>query len=136
MQLQNVPHRILSHSVKDLVKHTRDPDEYDLYSYHRGMYMVIHNQSYEPVYSNEGIYLAAGFQTNVGIKRTFKYSLDSPYSNCIKNVDTEDGFNSYYFKAMFRDLKVKKYRLKQCYQLCQQDFILGNLLLIGIDRSK
>ena len=104
----------------------REPEQYDLYSYNRGIYLIIHNQTYTPVFSNEGLYLAAGFQTNIGIKRTFKYSLDKPYSNCIKDVDSIDCYDSYYFKAMFRELKVQKYRRKQCYQLCQQDFILGN----------
>lgn len=58
------------------------------------------------------------------MRRSFKYRLDKPFSDCLKNVQSRESFHSILYRAMFDELGVKSYRFKYCYQLCQQDFIV------------
>jgi hypothetical protein len=57
--------------------------------------------------------------------RTFLYKLDKPYSDCIKNTNSPDGFDSVFYKAMFNQLNMTTYRQKNCVRLCLQEFIMN-----------
>lgn len=101
---------------------------YDLtqsqYILNSGARVVVHNQSVRPIISNEGMDIPSGFQTNIGLKRSFFHKLDAPFSTCVKNSKSPDGYNSYFFKAIFNKLNMKIYRQKVCLRLCLQEFIL------------
>ena len=57
------------------------------------------------------------------IERSIKNKLGSPYTDCIKNVDSPKAFTSYFYKSIFTVLKQKKYRQKMCTKLCLQEYI-------------
>ncbi|CAF0708689.1 unnamed protein product [Brachionus calyciflorus] len=101
---------------------------YDLtqsqYILNSGARVVVHNQSVDPIISSEGIDVPTGFQTNLGIKRSFLFKLDSPYSDCIKDTKSPDSHDSLYYKSIFTKLNMTIYRQKICMRLCLQDFIL------------
>lgn len=88
-----------------------------------GIRLIIHNQSINPIPLSDGFDIATGFQTNIGITRSFLVKLDAPYSKCIKNSRSKFSFNSKYYRAIFEDLKQKEYRKKFCSRLCLQDFV-------------
>ena len=88
-----------------------------------GARVVIHNQSITPIIISEGVDIATGFQTNIGVRRSFLYKLDQPYSACIKNAHSADGYNSVYFKAIFSQLNMTTYRQKACVRLCLQAYV-------------
>ncbi|RNA27956.1 acid-sensing ion channel 1 isoform X2 [Brachionus plicatilis] len=102
---------------------------YDLtqsqYILNSGARVVVHNQSAKPIISNEGIDIPSGFQTNIGLKRSFFHKLDTPYSTCVKNSKSPDGYHSFFYKAIFNRLNMKVYRQKVCLRLCLQEFILN-----------
>ena len=93
------------------------------YILNSGARVVVHNQSIAPIIISEGVDVATGFQTNLGIKRSFLSKLDYPYSDCVKNVQSESGFDSFYFKSIFNILNMTTYRQKICVRLCLQDYI-------------
>lgn len=88
-----------------------------------GARIVIHNQSNTPIISSEGFDISTGYQTNIGIKRSFLYKLDAPYSTCIKESDSPDSHPSNYYKKMFTILNMTNYRQENCLKLCLQDYI-------------
>lgn len=88
-----------------------------------GARVIIHNQTIKPMPSSEGIDISTNYQTNVGVSRSFLYKLSSPYSDCVKNTQSINGSNSFYYQAMFSILHVPTYRQRECLDLCQQDYI-------------
>lgn len=100
---------------------------YDLtqsqYILNSGARVIIHNQSFTPIISSEGIDVPTGFQTNIGIKRSFLFKMDSPYNDCIKNTRSADSYDSKYYQAIFKILNMTTYSQKICYRLCLQEFI-------------
>ena len=99
-------------------------DQYqNQYILNSGARVVVHNQTTTPIIISEGIDVATGFQTNLGVKRSFLSKLDYPYSDCVKNVQSPSGYNSFYFKAIFNILNMTIYRQKICVRLCLQDYV-------------
>lgn len=89
-----------------------------------GARIIVHNQSTIPIVDSEGIDAATGFQNNIAIKKYFEHRLPFPYSNCIKNVESKDAFNSRLYRAIFNELNMTIYRQKICFKLCLQDYII------------
>lgn len=79
-----------------------------------GARVVVHNQTFKAMPSSEGVDLSSNYLTNIAVTRSFLYKLASPYSDCIKKTDSIDGYDSFYYKAMFRILNVTNYRQKEC----------------------
>jgi len=48
-----------------------DDDYQNQFILNSGAHIVVHNQSLTPIIVSEGIDIATGFQTNIGIKRSF-----------------------------------------------------------------
>jgi hypothetical protein len=88
-----------------------------------GVRLAIHNQSIHPIISSEGKDIPTGFQTNIGIKRSFLFKLDEPYSDCIKATRSRTAYNSHYYRAIFDVLNMTTYRQKVCYRICLQEHI-------------
>lgn len=88
-----------------------------------GGVVVVHNQSTTPMLQTEGKQLATNYQTDIGIKRSFITKLKKPFSNCVEDIHSPNGYNSIFFKAMFEILKMKTYRQKYCLRLCLQEYI-------------
>jgi acid-sensing ion channel 2 len=88
-----------------------------------GARVVIHNQNTTPIISSEGKDISTGFQTNIGIKRSFLSKLDQPYSDCIKDISSPNSFDSHYYRAIFDILNMTTYRQKICLRICLQEHI-------------
>ncbi len=51
--------------------------------------------------------------------------LDYPYSDCVKDISSPNGFDSMFFKAIFNILNMTIYRQKVCARLCLQDYVIA-----------
>ena len=98
-------------------------EEYTIYSAAR---IVIHNQNITPIIESEGKDIPTGFQTNLGLRKNKLYRLESPYSSCIKNIQSFDELDSDLYRSMFTVLNMTTYRQKTCYQLCLQNHIISS----------
>jgi hypothetical protein len=91
--------------------------------YKSGAYIVVHNQSIEPMLQSEGIEIATGAQTNLAVKRTFINNLPIPYSDCISDVKSSTSYDSELYRAVFDYLNQTTYRQKFCFSLCYQKLV-------------
>ena len=88
--------------------------------------MYIHNKSFNAAESTDNpIKLAPGLSTELRIKRIFKERLSNPYNDCIDNNDESlvklnDPLINYIISA------TKSYRQKDCFNLCQSQYIIKN----------
>ena len=83
----------------------------------RGVYVAIHNQSDIPLVKDEGYQIATGVSANLGIRRTFYYRLDDPFSTCRKHVEVPSPKDT---KLFVNTKKFSTYRQVICYELCFQ----------------
>jgi hypothetical protein len=61
------------------------------------------------------IFFLKSYETSIGISRTFYKKLTAPYSTCIEEVKSPEGYNSEFFKATFELLNSTSYRQKSWY---------------------
>lgn len=88
-----------------------------------GAKVIVHNQTVNPLVEAEGQELATNYQTDIGFTRSFLTKLESPYSQCVKNIFSPEGYKSEFFKATFTILNMTSYRQKSCIRLCLQRYI-------------
>ena len=70
----------------------------------------------------DGVLAATGTTTSISIAKTKYKKLDSPYSDCRKDVETIKSDDSMYFKGT---LKLSKYYKRLCDELCEQyEFVI------------
>jgi hypothetical protein len=93
----------------------------DILTVSRGAYVAIHNNTRYPEVRYEGITVATGKATNIGIKRTYHYNLDSPYSDCRKNVSVILDNDSDYYR---NTLSINEYSQILCYDICYDDLFV------------
>lgn len=99
-----------------------DPDIHDIFNYKNGIHLIIHNQTFQPLISDEGISVATGIETNVAIKRTFITKLGYPYNECstdLKSLAIVDT-NSPLYQTLMQIFSFMPYTQKQCFNLCYQ----------------
>jgi amiloride-sensitive sodium channel subunit alpha/amiloride-sensitive sodium channel subunit gamma len=65
---------------------------------------------------NEGLDAATSKETNIAVRRTLKYRLPSPYSDCIDDVYDENASDSFFFKSIVKS--GIRYRFTDCLNLC------------------
>lgn len=94
------------------------------YVYHSGINLLVHNQTITPFVENEGIYISTGYNSAIGITRTFRTKLSNPYSSCIVDATSSSSYNSSLYQAIFNQLNQKSYRQKYCYKLCYQKRVI------------
>ena len=82
-----------------------------------GFYLAVTNNTNKAIIKYEGIEIAPGTVTNVGITRSFYYKQPSPYSDCRDNVDSSSSSDSLYYKYT---VLIGKYTRNQCYEICFQ----------------
>ncbi len=66
---------------------------------------------------------AAGAETSIAISRNFISKLESPHGYCVKNVDKNSEFSSFFFNYIVNTLGVD-YTQKHCFSLCMQNEII------------
>ncbi|RNA16101.1 amiloride-sensitive sodium channel subunit gamma [Brachionus plicatilis] len=93
------------------------PGKQDFLMEKRGVYLAVHNNSVLPSINFEGIKLSVGKMAEIGIKRTFNYKLDEPFTKCRKNTSAYFDNDSEIYKLT---LKSGAYRRKTCFEICLQ----------------
>ena len=76
-----------------------------------GFYVAVTNNSNKPLIKYEGIEVAPGQVTNIGISKSFHYKLPSPYGKCSDYSDSK--FYNY-------TISMGGYTHDQCYEVCFQ----------------
>ena len=102
-----------------------DPNE-ELYTYKRGFYVIVHNQSYTPIIDNEGVYISVGSETNIAIQRNFYSRQSAPFSDCIDDPTSNASSSSELYKLILNRLGEKMYRQAFCYKMCYQLSVVNN----------
>ena len=70
-----------------------------------------------PLIQYEGIEVAPGTLSNIGIERSYYIKMPSPYGNCRDNVDTPSAADSYVYA---KTAAITRYSRNLCYQVCFQ----------------
>ena len=97
------------------------PNTQDNYNEKSGFYVAVHNSSQLPLVNYEGFEVPLGSVSEVSISRTFYYKLDSPYSNCRKDLAMKSSDSS---STKLTD-SFGKYSKQLCFDIClQQNFII------------
>jgi hypothetical protein len=112
------------------------------YTFDRGFYIAVHNNSFDALTRYEGIKIPVGYETDIAIKRSFYTKLSSPFSNCRMDIKTITSSDSTYFKYILNSMSYTTYSKDLCYEVCYQDLINKNCNcsdganFITIDSSK
>jgi hypothetical protein len=89
-----------------------------------GVKILVNSHNLERIIAGEGTNISPGFNTNFILNSLVNITrLDSPYNDCIKNVQSASSYNSYYYKAIFTVLNQTIYKQRLCFQLYLQDYI-------------
>jgi hypothetical protein len=88
-----------------------------------GLHLFINNQSIDPVRA-EGIDVSTGYETNVALSKTSIHKLSEPHGNCIEDTLSNNSFRSELYRLTLE--KYDKYRIRACFDMCYQDFIVKN----------
>lgn len=83
----------------------------------RGLYVAVHNNSQYPNTYYEGLKIPVGYQSDIGVTRTFYNKASWPYSDCREDVSTILSGDSQYYQ---KTLSITSYSRKLCYQVCLQ----------------
>ena len=65
-----------------------------------GIVMRIENSSYWLDHGRDGVFVSAGFQTNVVVRREFKFNLPKPYSSCVIDAYGHEAFKSNLYESI------------------------------------
>jgi hypothetical protein len=102
-----------------------EPSDYATkFDYKSGIYLVVHNQSTLPFTLDSGINIPTGFETYISVNRDFTTKLDKPYSDCLKELKSDNTYAKKLF-GYFNDLGVTYYDQNFCYTLCYQDKLIN-----------
>lgn len=82
----------------------------DEYLMRKGLHIVVHNQSIDPVLEEEGVDISVGLSTNLVLQRTFYKSLSKPYSDCLENIWSQDSHDSELYRLTFTLQNLTQYR--------------------------
>jgi hypothetical protein len=87
-----------------------------------GAFIRIENRSYLSYDQVSGVGIEPGHATNIYVSRSFRSTLPRPYSQCIIDNKTNDGFQS----ELFNLIQMSEYRYTQpiCHIACLQKVIL------------
>lgn len=85
-----------------------------------GAVIFIHNSSYSP-FNEEPLRVPTGQDTNIGIDQTFITRLQYPFSSCVQELKSINGFNSELYKIIVKEFGI--YTQNYCVKYCQESFI-------------
>jgi hypothetical protein len=83
-----------------------------------GALVSIQNRSVRPIFTEEGLRVTTGIETNLMIDREIFKKLSKPYSDCIENNESPNSSNSKRYKEFFKIAPV--YRQKHCIVRCAE----------------
>jgi hypothetical protein len=83
-----------------------------------GLHVFVHNQSISLLFDQEGIDIASGKKTSIGVRRIFHNKLEKPYSDCVRNTHSINAYNSDLYRASINENS--SYRQIYCFELCYQ----------------
>ena len=88
-------------------------------TYSKGLILFVHNQSYIPTSSSEGIYLEPSTDSFISIERTFTFNEPSPFSPC-----QDSGSADVEIDAFIRNSN-QIYQQSTCLNLCLQKYVIN-----------
>jgi hypothetical protein len=86
-----------------------------------GILVVVNNRTAPPLFVQDGMYVQAGTETNLLLNKVVMNKLPSPFSNCVTNLDSIDGYDSEWFRQTVK--RRGHYRQKWCILSCASDKI-------------
>ena len=86
-----------------------------------GMKVFVHNNSLQPRFFEEGVYVSAGQVSYICVRRTFVQNEPAPYTECIDLTSYSSELYDFITKTSNR-----VYRQKYCIDLCIQKYIIDN----------
>jgi hypothetical protein len=96
------------------------------YSIERGFYVAVHNNSFQPLTKYDGCKIPVGYSSDISVSREFHYKLDSPFSDCRKDISKYSSSDSAYFKYILTSMSYTTYSKTLCYEVCYQDLVNKN----------
>lgn len=99
------------------------PDEINSISLFSGAYVMIHNDSVQPMSFYEGYDVSSGFSTSFILERIVRTQMPKPYSEC-ENIDSIYSYDSFYFKQSFKPNQT--YRQTECMNMFVQEQLILN----------
>jgi hypothetical protein len=84
-----------------------------------GALVIVHNKTDQPLFY-KGISLSSGTQANIQITREFSEHLESPYSDCTKDISTD--YPSEYVQALLKTNYT--YHQSTCFNMCFQKYLI------------
>ena len=94
-----------------------------IYSYENGLDILIQDDIFDSTVT-EGIKVPTGYLTYIGLDKYEIIQVEKPYSNCRKNLDRIDLFDSECYRKTLSSTDYK-YKYVRCYDMCYQKY-LGN----------
>lgn len=95
-----------------------------------GIVVAIYNSSSRPLFSEEGIKVKTGVETNLMLTRREINRLPKPFSNCIEDVFSRDSYDSNEYRLVFNTSIA--YRQSICLQRCSTGYVKLQNMLNGI----
>ena len=102
-----------------------DPISQLQYSFKKGIRVLVHNQSAEPLPSQIGIDIAPGTSTNIAVSRTFINHLPLPFNDCIDKINSENYQRNPVFKVLYMEIKITNYNQPYCLRICAQLYLIS-----------
>ena len=102
-----------------------DPVNQLQYSFKKGIRVLVHNQSSEPLPSQMGVDIAPGTSANIAVSRTFINYLPLPYNDCVDKLDSINYQRNSVFKILYTEMKITVYNQPYCLRVCTQLYIIS-----------
>jgi hypothetical protein len=93
------------------------PQNLDLFTFNSGAILIINNQSYNQLEEN-GVYVAAGYETDIIIERVFSTHLKKPFGECDLEETKIGSYHSFVFNEVIRNNIT--YSQIDCFDFCYQ----------------
>lgn len=124
--------------------YTGNQNFYQKIIYKTGLRVIISNSSMMPFTDFDGIDVAVGEQTNIGIGRSFTHRLSRPYSECVDTLDEVRANENDMLQIVYDQIKTNKlikYQQDYCLSVCLQTFVIAkcncsDLSLLFLDVPK
>ncbi|CAF1004817.1 unnamed protein product [Brachionus calyciflorus] len=97
------------------------PGKQDLFLEKKGLYIVVHNNSYEPDVKFEGMKLPVGFSADVSVHRYFYNRLGPPYGSCKEDTSKSNEDDPEFYKAT---IALGLYSRRICLEICIQNLFI------------
>jgi hypothetical protein len=93
------------------------------FAFGNGLTVFINNETLLPS-PFDGYEISTGKETNIHLEKLRIKKVYEPYGECTLNLNTENSFDSYFYRETFKNYNY--YRQKECLNMCLQAVIIQN----------